>query len=100
MNYRKKTDVIQAMQFRRDANATVATWPCEAVHRWMRSHGADGIGWTRVTGEDGEAVYRPCISTAEGLAMISDGDWVLRSVAGEFSVCKPGLFAQTYEAAE
>lgn len=100
MNFRKKAVVIQAMQFRRDANATVVTWPCESVHRWMRSYGAEGIGWTRVVGEDGQAVYRPCISTLEGVLMVSEGDWIIRGVQGEFYPCKPEIFEQTYEVAE
>lgn len=36
-------------------------------------------------------------STLEGELCISEGDWVIKGVAGEFYPCKPEIFEQTYE---
>ncbi len=40
------------------------------------------------------------IDTLEGEMTISDGDFIIRGVKGEFSPCKPDIFAATYEPAE
>jgi len=39
------------------------------------------------------------IDTLEGPIQVSDGDWIIRGVAGEFYPCKPDIFEQTYEEA-
>jgi bifunctional ADP-heptose synthase (sugar kinase/adenylyltransferase) len=39
------------------------------------------------------------IQTLEGRMIVSDGDWVIRGVKGEFYPCKPDIFAATYEPA-
>lgn len=41
----------------------------------------------------------PHIHTLEGAHMLTDGDYIIRGVAGEFYPCKPDIFAQTYEVA-
>jgi hypothetical protein len=38
------------------------------------------------------------IPTLEGEMRVSDGDWIICGVAGEFYPCKPDIFAATYEA--
>ena len=40
------------------------------------------------------------VSTLEGPLKISDGDWIIKGVKGEFYPCKPDIFAATYEPAE
>ena len=47
------------------------------------------------TGELGWHVY-----TREGPLHISDGDWIIKGVQGEFYPCKPEIFAATYEPAD
>lgn len=37
------------------------------------------------------------IHTLEGDMMISDGDYAIRGVAGEFYPCKPGIFEASYD---
>jgi hypothetical protein len=37
------------------------------------------------------------VETLEGPLHISDGDWIIRGVKGEFYPCKPDIFALTYE---
>jgi hypothetical protein len=38
------------------------------------------------------------IHTLEGPLHISDCDWIIKGVKGEFYPCKPDIFAATYEA--
>lgn len=38
------------------------------------------------------------IETLEGNHHVSDGDWIIKGVAGEFYPCKPDIFKKTYEA--
>ena len=40
------------------------------------------------------SVYIP---TLEGAMTVSDGDWIIQGVAGEFYPCKPDIFLKTYE---
>lgn len=47
-----------------------------------------------------EDEHRQYISTLEGPLWISEGDWIIRGVKGEFYPCKPDIFAATYELVE
>lgn len=38
------------------------------------------------------------IPTVEGDYLVSDGDWIIKGVAGTFYSCAPDIFEQTYEA--
>lgn len=40
------------------------------------------------------------IKTLEGLMHVSDGDYIIKGVHGEFYPCKPDIFEQTYEPVE
>ncbi len=42
----------------------------------------------------------PVIRTLEGSMKVSDEDWIIKGVAGEFYPCKPDIFTQTYERVE
>ncbi len=37
------------------------------------------------------------IPTLEGNMYISDGDWVIKGIKGEFYPCKPDIFEATYD---
>jgi hypothetical protein len=39
------------------------------------------------------------ITTLEGVMTVSDGDWIIQGVNGEFYPCKPDIFEKTYEPA-
>ena len=43
---------------------------------------------------DGERWY---VETLEGPLNISDGDWIIKGIKGEFHPCKPDIFEATYE---
>lgn len=42
----------------------------------------------------------PKITTLEGDMTISDGDYIIKGVQGEFYPCKPDIFKTTYEKAD
>lgn len=42
-------------------------------------------------------VFVPYIKTLEGNMRVSDGDFIIRGVQGEFYPCKPDIFHETYE---
>ena len=48
--------------------------------------------------ENGRA--EPHVHTLEGPLAISDGDWLIKGVRGEFYPCTPDIFAATYEPAQ
>ena len=35
--------------------------------------------------------------TLEGYLHVSDGDWIIKGINGEFYPCKPDIFEKTYE---
>jgi len=37
------------------------------------------------------------IHTLEGDFRVSKGDWIIKGIKGEFYLCKPDIFQQTYE---
>ena len=43
---------------------------------------------------------RYLIDTLEGPHTVSDRDWIIKGIKGEFYACKPDIFAATYEAVE
>lgn len=44
--------------------------------------------------------HRPVILTLEGAMEVSDGDWIIQGVFGEYYPCKPDIFEKTYELIE
>lgn len=74
MKYRKKPVVIEATQWFKDGDHPV-------VYQGGISSG----------------YY---IETQEVEHRVREGDWIITDVKGEHYVCKPDIFAMTYEAAE
>lgn len=81
MKYRKKPVVIEAMKYSINNKYAALVFAPNVA-------GIDSI--------DGE-VY---ITTLEGRMLVSDGDYVIKGVQGEFYPCKPDIFHATYEVAE
>jgi len=84
--YRKKPVVIEAQQwFKEGDHEEVTMYPpnddpadnCEYCEMWMGDHGR--------------------ISTLEGGHIVCPGDWIIKSVKGEYYPCKPDIFEATYE---
>lgn len=40
------------------------------------------------------------IETLEGMMKVSDGDYIIKGVNGEFYPCKPDIFEKTYDLVE
>lgn len=95
--FRKKPVVVEAISF--DGTLAKAT----EIIDWVlagggtaRAHDVYRVG----TFADGAPII-VCggihIDTLEGVMNASDGDWVIKGVAGEFYPCKPDIFEATYE---
>ena len=82
MKYRKKPVVIDAVQW----DATKATW--------NEIMAMGDVSWK--PGVMGSETF--IITTLEGDYTVSNGDFVIKGVAGEFYPCKPDIFERTYEA--
>lgn len=80
MKYRKKPVEIEAIQ-----------WNGSNLEELVGFVGAKTIEMIGKT---------PYIKTLEGKMMVSEGDYVIKSVEGEFYPCKPNIFEQTYEKVE
>lgn len=74
--YRKKPLVIEAVQY--------TMLEPEAAIAFL-----GGACWCNQIG--------PIIPTLEGEMQVSDGDWIIKGVNGEFYPCKPDIFEKTYE---
>ncbi len=86
--YRKKPVIIEAWQFTKKAylkGAPQFIRQAKSVELWSQ-HGGDVI--------EGE------IKTLEGVMTISENDYIIKGVQGEFYPCKPDIFEATYEKVE
>ncbi len=81
--FRKKPVVIEAMRLEAGSREDAAFWIGESFDGWQ-------------TCLPGHAELLR-IRTLEGVMEASDGDWIIKGVAGEFYPCKPDIFATTYE---
>lgn len=71
--FRKKPVVIEAEQFNNNGPLPPGSCGCD-VNGWYHVHTLEGISYT-----------------------LTDGDWVIRGVKGEYYPCKPDIFESTYE---
>ena len=78
--YRKKPMVIEAIQFRDNR---------EFFYE-LKSQNIPIL-------YDYQHTPRCFIETPEGNMYISDGDWIIKGVKGEYYPCKPDIFEMTYE---
>ena len=79
MKYRKKPVVIEAVQWTGNNLEELRAFVPEQ-HRNNKIHQPLGI------------------VTLEGVMTVSEGDYVIKGIAGEFYPCKPDIFEKTYEA--
>ena len=87
--YRKKPVVIDAWQF------TKANYKIGAPDFIRHSNGVVTL-WSQYGGD----VIEGWIETLEGKMRVSENDFIIRGVNGEFYPCKPDIFAKTYEPVE
>jgi hypothetical protein len=53
-----------------------------------------------IAGEMADDECKLRLETLEGTMLVSEGDWVIRGLAGEFYPRKPDIFVATYEPVE
>lgn len=83
--YRKKPIVIEAIKYQSELGNN-------RIVNWLSQQEANITRWLF---HDGDIT----IPTLEGDHKVSDGDWIIRGVNGEFYPCKPDIFEKTYEPA-
>jgi len=85
--FKKRPVVIEAIQLHLDDNDTVSH---------IMSWAGDAVGFYDYDPETNQ-FGRCSILTLEGEMQVSEGDWVIKGVQGEFYPCKPDIFDKTYE---
>lgn len=91
--YRKKPIVINAWQFTlENYSKGLPDFIKEAINK------NDQL--IRLWTYDGHTKCNGVIKTLEGDHYVSDGDWIIQGVNGEFYPCKPDIFEKTYEKVE
>ena len=89
LKFRKKPVIIEADQFIKGINKPAIVLSCGDSDFPEYFH--DGT-MMRETDEDDFL-----IRTLEGFHIVSDGDWIIKGIEGEYYPCKPEIFKQTYE---
>lgn len=87
MKYRKKPVVIEAEQFFVE-NFTQNRYLPEGV---IYHHNIQQLQFPE---------HCFSIKTLEGSLKVSDSDWIIEGIKGEFYPCKPDIFEATYEKVE
>jgi hypothetical protein len=82
--YRKKPIVVEAMQLTN-----------QSIDEVINFISGIGKGFIRIS-HVGNKVHLE-IPTLEGDVWASEGDYVIKGIAGEFYPCKPGIFEASYE---
>jgi len=86
--FRKRPIVIEAEQFFFDK----LPWPEGVEQQTVMTSNSLG-------GPQAEVLAKSCqIPTFEGVMHVSDGDWILKGINGEYYPCKPDIFQKTHEA--
>jgi hypothetical protein len=89
--YRKKPVVIEAIQWKPYEMLIKDVMDFMGISGGMMKKGVLSIGKRK-----GELI----IKTLEGNMTVSDGDYIIKGVKGEFYPCKPDIFDKTYELVE
>ena len=86
MKFRKKSIIIDAFRW----DGAIST-----INMLLNL----GLETTQYSASRG-IIYDLRIKTLEGEHIVSNGDWIIRGVKGEFYSCKPDIFKLTYEEVE
>lgn len=81
--YRKLPVVIEAYKYQSELGNN-------RMMNWLAQQEANIKDWLFFDGEI-------TIPTLEGKMKVSDGDYIIKGVNGEFYPCKPDIFEKTYE---
>ena len=90
MRYRKKPVIVEAIQWDgtiegMDKIKSIFTELQDAIVQCNRTTGS---------------MFNWSIRTLEGKHKVSEGDYIIKGINGEFYPCKPDIFGKTYEAVE
>ena len=88
--YRKRLIVIEAFQFGMTKKSDLPIWVKDAIQRDLIkpfSQYGGSIKWAE-------------IDTFEGTMKAETGDYIIKGVNGNLSICKPDIFHKTYEKVE
>lgn len=86
--YRAKPVVVEAVQFEGTENSAAV------INAWMRRC-TKGSVMARVWA--GPPMHLSIPTEAEGCRQVAHpGDWIIRGVRGEFSLCRPETFTATH----
>jgi hypothetical protein len=85
--YRKKPVVVEAIQYLGEENIF-------QVQEWFKKNKSSR-----------DLIYKPetneyYIKTLEGEYILTDGDYIIKGIKGEFYPCKPDIFHATYKEVE
>lgn len=90
MRYRKKPVIVDAIQFIEkdftNRHSKYVSFPIVDMANMSEL-------WAGKNARDG----RYYIQTLEGSMTVSEGDYIIKGVQGEFYPCKPDIFEMTYE---
>lgn len=84
MKYRKKPVVVEAIKF------DFIVW-AEEISKGEQSKTYPMVLLGLVRGW-----IKPVIQTLEGDLQVTDGDFIIEGVEGEYYACKPDIFEKTY----
>jgi len=84
MKFRKRPLEVEAIQLTKENR--------DEFLEWLETHKCPST-WYVAQQELG-------IYTLEGTLTVSDGDWVIKGIKGEFYPCKPDVFEETYDKIE
>ena len=87
MKYKKKPIVIEAVQFTGNNYQEILDFGDKTVKQPFLFK--DGTGSETIV-----------IRTLEGNMEVSEGDYVIKGIKGEFYPCKPDIFEETYDKVE
>ena len=82
--YRKRPVVIDALQFTRDSQVEMVKFTEGKLYDIKIPRCIDGV-------------MTATVSTLEGTYTVTENDYVIRGVQGEYYPCKPDIFYETYE---
>lgn len=84
--YRKKPVLINALEWRSNADNA-------KVKSWVELFGDDYAKWFK----EGETLQIETLESNGNVHTVSEGDFIIRGVAGEYYPCKGDIFTKTYE---
>ena len=91
MKFRKKPIIIEAWEWDQTP---------ERLNQLFEIRGFRQVWGAHNTSASGKVITGLRVTTLEGTLNVSDGDWIIKGVNGEFYPCKPDIFEKTYEKVE